>query len=54
MIEYDDDVLKQLFPIGTVVVYNENLFKKLEKIYTMENLIGTQLYIIKERKEINK
>lgn len=54
MIEYDDDVLKQLFPIGTVVVYNENLFKKLEKIYIMENLIGTQLYKIVAEKRDNE
>lgn len=54
MIEYDDDTLKQLFPIGTVVVYNENLFEKLEKIYIMENLIGTQLYKIVAEKRDNE
>lgn len=54
MIEYDVDALKQLVPIGTVVVYNENLFEKLEKIYIMENLIGTQLYKIVAEKRDNE
>lgn len=49
MIEYSEEILKQLFPIGTIVEnngYKEGLFKELEKIYVMENLIGTQLYKI--------
>lgn len=48
MIEYSKEVLKQLFPIGTIVENDgkEGLFKELEKIYIMENLIGTQLYKI--------
>ena len=53
MIEYSKEVLKQLFPIGTIVENDgceEGLFKELEKIYIMENLIGTQLYkIVAER-----
>lgn len=55
MIEYPKEVLKQLFPIGTIVEndgYKEGLFKELEKIYIMENLIGTQLYkIVAEKGE---
>jgi len=54
MIEYSEETLKQLFPIGTIVEnngYKEGLFKELEKIYIMENLIGTQLYKIVAEKE---
>ena len=57
MIEYSKDVLKQLFPIGTIVEndgYKEGLFEELEKIYIMENLIGTQLYKIIVEKEDNE
>ena len=49
MLEYSEDILKKIFPIGTIVEtngYKEGLFKELEKIYIMENLIGTQLYEI--------
>jgi len=53
MIEYSEDILKQIFPTGTIVEfeYKEGLFKELEKIYIMENLIGTQLYKIVAEKE---
>lgn len=55
MIEYSKEILKQLFPIGTIVENNgrkEELLKELEKIYIMENLIGTQLYkIVAEKGE---
>lgn len=63
MIEYYKEVLKQLFPIGTIVEfeckeglfeYKEELFKELEKIYIMENLIGTQLYKIVAEKRDNE
>ena len=30
--------LQQLFPIGTLVVYNKSLFEKLEKIYVLKRL----------------
>lgn len=52
MSEYPKEVLKQLFPIGTIVEfeYKEGLFKELEKIYIMENLTGTQLYKIAAEK----
>ena len=36
MIEYCKEILKQLFPIGTIVEndgYKEGLFKELEKIW---------------------
>ena len=54
MIKYPKNILKQIFPIGTIVELNhkEGLFKELEKIYIMENLIGTQLYkIVAEKGE---
>lgn len=57
MIEYSKEVLKLLFPIGTIVEnngYEESLFKELEKIYIMENLIGTQLYKIVAEKGDNE
>lgn len=40
MIKYAKDILKQLFPIGTVVEfeYKEGIFKELKEIYIMENL----------------
>ena len=38
--------LKQLYPVGTVLVYNEELFKKLEKFYVIEKVRGAQLYRI--------
>ena len=55
MIKYSKEILKQLFPIGTIIEnngYKEGLFKEIEKIYIMENLIGTQLYkIVAEKGE---
>ena len=57
MIEYSKEILKQLFPIGTIVEndgYKEGLFKELEKIYIMENLISTQLYKIVAKKRDNE
>lgn len=57
MIKYAKDILKQLFPIGTVVEfeYKEGIFKELKEIYIMENLKGTQLYkIVTERKNKNE
>ena len=57
MIEYYKEILKQLFPIGTIVEndgYKEGLFKELEKIYIMENLISTQLYKIVAKKRDNE
>ena len=42
--------LQQLFPIGTLVVYNKSLFEKLEKIYVLKRLETKRLYVIKERK----
>ena len=60
MIEYDEDILKQIFPIGTIVEVEckeglaEGLFKELEEIYIMENLIGTQLYKIVTEKGDNE
>ena len=63
MIEYSEDILKQLFPIGTIVEfeykeglfeYKEGLFKELEKIYIMENLTGTHLYKIVAEKGDNE
>lgn len=57
MIEYSKEVLKQLYPIGTIVENDgdeEGLFKELEKIYIMENLIGTQLYKIVAEKGNNE
>ena len=57
MIEYCKEILKQLFPIGTIVEndgYKEGLFKELEKIYIMENLISTQLYKIVAKKRDNE
>ena len=56
MIEYYKEILKQLFPIGTIVEfeYKEGLFKELEEIYIMENLIGTQLYKIVTEKGDNE
>lgn len=54
MIEYSEDILKQIFPIGTIVEYKEGFFKELEEIYIMENLIGTHLYkIVAEKENIN-
>jgi len=42
--------LKQLYPIGTVLIYNEELFKKLEKFYVIEKVKGAQLYrVVVER-----
>lgn len=57
MIEYSKEVLKQLYPIGTIVENDgdeEGLFKELEKIYIMENLTGTQLYKIVAEKGNNE
>lgn len=56
MIEYSEDILKQLFPIGTIVEfeYKEGLFKELEKIYIIENLTGTHLYKIVAEKGDNE
>ena len=56
MVEYSEEILKQLFPIGTIVEfeYKEGLFKELEKIYIMENLIGTHLYKIVAEKRDNE
>lgn len=55
MIKYSKEILKQLVPIGTIVEnneYKEEIFKELEKIYIMENLIGTQLYkVVAEKGE---
>lgn len=51
------ELLKELFPMGTIVEnngYKEGLFKELEKIYIMENLIGTQLYKIVAEKGDNE
>ncbi len=45
-----EDILKQLYPVGTVLVYNEELFAKLEKFYVIEKIKGAQLYrIVAER-----
>ena len=42
--------LKKLYPVGTVLIYNEELFKKLEKFYVIEKMRGTQLYkVVAER-----
>lgn len=57
MIEYYKEAFPLLFPIGTIVGnngYEESLFKELEKIYIMENLIGTQLYKIVAEKGDNE
>jgi hypothetical protein len=45
--------LQQLFPIGTLVIYNKSLFEKLEKIYVLKRLETKGLYVVKERKRIN-
>lgn len=50
----EEKLLKQLFPMGAIVIYNKQLFEKLEKIYIMENLIGTQLYKIVAEKRDNE
>ncbi len=45
-----EDIFKQLYPVGTVLIYNEELFKKLEKFYVIEKIKGAQLYrIVAER-----
>ena len=45
-----EDIFKQLYPVGTVLIYNEELFKKLEKYYVIEKIKGAQLYrIVEER-----
>ncbi len=45
-----DSNLKQLYPVGTVLTYNEELFKKLEKFYVIEKIQGAQLYrVVAER-----
>ena len=57
MLEYSEDILKKIFPKGTIVEnngYKEGLFKELEKIYIMENLTGTQLYKIVAEKGNNE
>ena len=42
--------LKELYPVGTVLVYNEELFRKLEKFYVIEKIRGAQLFrIVAER-----
>lgn len=52
MTKYTEDILKQLFPIGTVIEYDKGLYEELEKIYIMESLIDTQIYkIVAERQE---
>lgn len=50
----EEELLKQLFPIGTVVVYNKQLIEKLDKIYILKKLKSKDLvdsYLIKERKD---
>lgn len=45
-----EDILKQLYPVGTVLVYNEELFEVLNKFYVIEKIKGAQLYrIVEER-----
>lgn len=45
-----EKALKELYKVGTVLVYNEELFKKLEKFYVIEKIRGAQLYrIVAER-----
>jgi hypothetical protein len=53
--QYTDEeyLLQQLFPIGTLVIYNKSLFEKLEKIYVLKRLETKGLYVVKERKRIN-
>lgn len=47
-----EEMLKQLFPIGTIVIYNKQLFENLEKFYVLEKLKGTEvLYLIKEERK---
>lgn len=53
--QYTDEecLLQQLFPIGTLIIYNKSLFEKLEKIYVLRRLETKGLYVVKERKRIN-
>lgn len=48
----EEELLKQFFPIGTIVICNKQLLEKLEKFYILEKLKGAEaLYIIKEERE---
>lgn len=50
--EFQQDLFEQPYSIGTIIVANDEVFlKKLEEIYIIEKLKGTQLYIIKEERK---
>jgi hypothetical protein len=50
---FKEYLLQQLFPIGTLIIYNKSLFEKLEKIYILKKLETKGLYVVKERKRVN-